>query len=981
MAKHYIVLLLMLISLTTRAQYQLANGDFETWETVEYTSTKVCEEPVSWSSFYDATGSMKSMGTGTTPQIYKDASVRPGSTGSSSCRITSRSVFGVVAQGNLTTGCVNMGSMTATDASGNYNYINEEREDQAMRFTGRPDAVHFWVRFSGTKTGNCSVLLTTKGYYQDPVYEDRNTATLVAQALSGTSIVSNDEWTEYTVPFEWLSEEQPYYALVNVSTCSVPGGGNAADYLYIDDIEMAYNSEATAVNYGGENILGSELVSEDFSPEKMGEIVTNGRGAKSSWKFESSTNTLTVTVEGDNVSEDPANVHVYRIPFTGGEDAESGDGDDEGDDEGGDEPVAVGPQPVELVKNNTYYIFNKASGLFLRNDNKLGVDAVTEWLIGEDNTIRVVEGNSVNITIVGNSGVFGNNSPKSVSVKTDASDATVLTITGDVNGYNFSTTTSWSYGLWSNASYTAYMTGNGSELTYADNGVSDAGKWQLYDVDEYKLYAVRKALAEELVRAEQIGMDIADIRQTMEESDDVALLQSLLDQLRLDEAQYVSDNYTEDCTILLGTTDLTDGGRWTTDLVTNKSQHWSGDPDRIYYEMNSAHWAENAWSASAEQTVELPAGQYLLKAAGRSSIFAQASMLVDGVEVMFPAKSDYGYGIDVNGDVNFSSEGTYCNNGAGRGWQYRYLAFDVKQRGNVTVKFKASSETIYQWFSVTDIELLAVPAPALEMVSFVYDGESYTPDEEGKIDLSDIYYDETKECEVVTKGYGVVTTSFDRETAIYSITLSPEESEYDYELEPVEYQVQFHEIPVPQEFTEPLAIEINDEDFPAGDIKVYLAENPDGTYDFELPNFMLDLGGGDAPIGTIRLTDIEMSEKEGVLCFTKEQTIQIIPGTDDRFTPEEWLGPMLGELPIVLDEGYVYNGHIFVHLSINAEETLGQVINVTVGDISNIPEEVTGISTINTESTGGLSDGKYFIGGRVVVVKNGRQFNLSGQRL
>ena len=978
MKKILVTFLCVVAAIAAHAQFQLANGDFENWETVEYTATKVCEEPVSWSSFYDATGGMKSFGTGTTPQIYKDEDVRPESAGQYSCRITSRSVFGVVAQGNLTTGCVNMGSSSATDASGNYNYINEAREDQAMRFSGRPDAVRFWVKFSGVKTGNSSVLLTTKGYYQDPVYADRNTAILVGQALSGDRIVSNDEWTEYTVPFEWLSEEQPYYALVNVSTCSEPGGGNAADYLYIDDIEMIYNSEATAINYGGENILGSELVSEDFSREKMGNIVTNGRGAKASWKFESSIKTLTVTVEGDNVSEDPANVHVYQIAFTGGEDAESGD--DEGGDEGGDDPATDVPQPVELVKNNTYYIFNKATGLFLRDDNRLGVDAVTEWIIGEDNTVRAVEGKSVNITIVGNSGIFGNNKPKSITIKTDASEATVLTIAGDVKGYNFSATTSWNYGVWSKASYTAYLTGNGSELTYADNGSSDAGKWQLYDVNEYKLYMVRKALEEEMLRAEQIGMDVEEVRRAIETSESASELQSLLDQLRLDEAQYVSDKYTEDRTILLGTTDLTDNSRWTTDLVTNKSQHWSGDPDRIYYEMHSDHWAESSWSASAEQTVELPAGQYLLKAAGRSSVFAQAKMSVDGVEVAFPAKDDYGYGIDVEGNVNFSSNGVYCNDGAGRGWQYRYIAIDMKQRGNVTMKFNASAETIHQWFSVVDIELLAVPTPTLEMVSFDYDGESYTPDEEGKIDLSEIYYDETKECEVITKGYGVVTTSFDSETAVYTITLSQEDG-YDYELEPVEYQVQFHEIPAPQEFTESLTVNMGGEPMPCGDITVYLAEKPDETYNFELSNLVIDLGAFPMPIGTIRLTDIEMEERLGVLCFTKEQTIVIAPGTDEQFNPEDWIGPMLGELQIVLDEGYVYDGHMFAHLSI-VQGGGDATIEVTVGDKNNIPGEVTGIGTMKAEnSADGLSDGKYFINGRVVVVKNGKRFSLSGQRL
>lgn len=890
------VLLCVVATVTAQAQYQLANGDFESWETVEYTATKVCEEPLKWSSFYDATGGMKGFGTSTTPQIYKDEDKHTGSAGQYSCRITSNSVFGVVAQGNLTTGCVNMGSASATDASGNYNYINEAREDQAMLFAGRPDSVRFWVKFSGVKTGNCSVLLTTKGYYQDPVYQDRNTAKLVGQALSGARIVSNDTWTQYSVPFEWLSDEQPYYALVNVSTCAEPGAGSAADYLYIDDMEMIYNSEATSINYGGENIMGSELISENFDPEKMGKVVTNGRGAKTSWKFESSTNKLTVTVEGDNVSEDPANVHVYSIAFTGGEDAEGSD--DEGEGEGGDEgddPVTDDPQPVELVKGNNYYIFNKATGLFLESNNRLGVTPMTEWTILENNTISSVDGKNVNITIVGNSGLFGNDKPKSVTVKSDAASATTLTIAGDVNGYNLSATTSWDYGLWSHATYTAYMTGDATLLTYAANGAADASKWQLYSVDEYNLYAVRKALAEELTRAEQIGMDVTDVREAIEQSESATELQSLLDQLRLDEASYVAGKYTEDHTSLLGSVDLSDKTKWTTNLVANKGQHWSDDPERPYYEQTGEQWGQTSWSVSAEQTVELPAGRYLLKAAGRSSVFAHATMSVDGAEVDFPAKDDYGYGIDVSGNVNFSSEGVYCNGGAGRGWEYRYVAFEVKEAGNVTVKFEAVADALHQWFSVCDIELLEAPAP--------------------------------------------------------------------------------------QAFTEPLLVEMGGTAIPSGDVTVYLAKSGDEIYDFELPNFVMDFGGFPMPVGTICLTDIEMTELEGVQCFTKEQTVQILPGTDERFSPEDWIGPGMGELQIVLDEGYVYDGHIFVHLSI-IEEGDSMPIEVTVGDKTNIPESVTGIVEVKTDGKAeGQTDGKYLINGRVIVVKNGQRFDLSGRRL
>jgi hypothetical protein len=212
---------------------------------------------------------------------------------------------------------MNMGSLSASDASGNYSYINEARSDQAMRFSGHPDAVRFWVRFSGVDTGVIRVFLTSKGYFQDPEYKDRNKAVLVAQALSANRIVSNDKWTKYTVPFEWkTSEVEPYYALVTVSSSVDAGKGNAKDYLYIDDIEMVYNSEATSVLYDGRNILKAGKVEEGFDPNKMGKITTNARAAKASWKYDEAGSKLVVTVEGENIREDAANKHVYHIQFS-----------------------------------------------------------------------------------------------------------------------------------------------------------------------------------------------------------------------------------------------------------------------------------------------------------------------------------------------------------------------------------------------------------------------------------------------------------------------------------------------------------------------------------------------------------------------------------------------------------------------------------------------------------------------------------------
>ena len=46
---------------------------------------------------------------------------------------------------------------------------------------------------------------------------------------------------------------------------------------------------------------------------------------------------------------------------------------------------------------------------------------------------------------------------------------------------------------------------------------------------------------------------------------------------------------------------------------------------------------------------------------------------------------DTGKGIDVDGVTNFSDEATYSNNGTGRGWQYRYIAFETDGTAEVKI--------------------------------------------------------------------------------------------------------------------------------------------------------------------------------------------------------------------------------------------------------------------------------------------------------
>lgn len=330
--KKIFTLLLCCVSLSVNAQYQLVNADFEQWETISYKANKwntyTGDEPVSWNSFLDGTGSLK--GTAGRDQVDKISNdKRPGSTGSYCAKITARLVLGIaIAQGNLTTGCVNMGSMSASDASGNYNYTNISG-GKCQTFTGKPDAMHVWVKFSGSNNAKANTILHTAGYYQDP---DGNTqeATLIAKAEEMNITSDANNWQELTIPFNYsVLDIRPAYALVSFSTSNTPGEGSESDYMLIDDLEYIYYSTLSNLKYDNTNIedltseivgLGSNEVSYTLYDKSFSEdLITfdiDGKGATAEKKdWNSSTKTYTITVKGDDWSESNKNQHVYKIHF------------------------------------------------------------------------------------------------------------------------------------------------------------------------------------------------------------------------------------------------------------------------------------------------------------------------------------------------------------------------------------------------------------------------------------------------------------------------------------------------------------------------------------------------------------------------------------------------------------------------------------------------------------------------------------------
>ena len=278
------------------AEKQIPNSGFEVW----MNEGETVAEPVGWHSFKTAGGDLSTMGG---DQLHESSDVRPGSLGSRSAKINSKQILGIPANGNLTTGRINMGSMTAADITGNYNFTDLTDPAHALPFTTVPDSLTFWVKFMMTdklyqSTGlfqgfyvtdssDMYAALTVTIHDGDTSYQDPNVDSL-KQGME-THVVAKaqqlfpdtkGEWVRYSVPFEPGMSDRPEYILVSLTTNINPGMGpgstaTKADTIWLDDMLMIYNPtvsialEKNDISFGRTSIGFNAVLDGTFNPSNL----------------------------------------------------------------------------------------------------------------------------------------------------------------------------------------------------------------------------------------------------------------------------------------------------------------------------------------------------------------------------------------------------------------------------------------------------------------------------------------------------------------------------------------------------------------------------------------------------------------------------------------------------------------------------------------------------------------------------------------
>lgn len=130
-----------------------------------------------------------------------------------------------------------------------------------------------------------------------------------------------------------------------------------------------------------------------------------------------------------------------------------------------------------------------------------------------------------------------------------------------------------------------------------------------------------------------------------------------------------------------------------------------------------------------------------------------------------------------------------------------------------------------------------------------------------------------------------------------------------------------------ENYTCPLAINISGSvDMPAGDVTVSVTKQDNGKYTMDLKNFAM----GDLGVGNIHIENVEATECGNVTALETQQTIQITQGDDASV--EDWMGPRLGDLPILL-KGQLKGGNFNAILNIPLAG--GMIVGVKLGNDAN----------------------------------------------
>lgn len=330
-------------------KYQLPNAGFETYHTAKVTepanpdfpdsepNTASSDEPDYWHSFMSASGNPALVYmAGYNPVTFKSEDVRPGSTGKQSLMLKSIDLYLAIANGTITTGRMNTGSMFASDTNSNYAWSDMSNTDKDAHgdpfyatLYSLPDAMKVWLKFKqGTANAEhpyatATAIINDGTEFHEPAPSETTYTNVVGEARNAKIAETGDEWKEFTIPFTYDAFAQ-YGAkaksvLVTLSTNADAGKGSDGDLLYVDDLSFVYNAGLKAITLTAKNgevftVDGVNSETKEYTATVPFDVTANnlkaisdGKGAYVSTTIADGKATFEIT------SNDLATTNVYTL--------------------------------------------------------------------------------------------------------------------------------------------------------------------------------------------------------------------------------------------------------------------------------------------------------------------------------------------------------------------------------------------------------------------------------------------------------------------------------------------------------------------------------------------------------------------------------------------------------------------------------------------------------------------------------------------
>jgi hypothetical protein len=217
-----------------RAQDQLENAGFETWDDIGIGATDTIREPVDWSSL--KTSDNESLST-LAPVVCWRSGVAH--TGSYSVRLENIATL-IIANGTVTNGRIHADINTSKA----YMYTDPGDGRWNTPFASRPDSIAGWFKYTPQGSDSMEVkVILHKGNGKEPDTEYLGDRVAVAHFRTGVN--TGSQWMRFSAPFKYTSDQVPQYVLVilNSGNGFFPVAGSIA---FFDDLTMIYNSASVA---------------------------------------------------------------------------------------------------------------------------------------------------------------------------------------------------------------------------------------------------------------------------------------------------------------------------------------------------------------------------------------------------------------------------------------------------------------------------------------------------------------------------------------------------------------------------------------------------------------------------------------------------------------------------------------------------------------------------------------------------------------